>query len=121
MAALHFHADPSLRMETQEGNDEEIAQKCVQIGTPREIYESPANTYIAARLGQPTINLLPTGILPDGGMPSDAKMIGARTEHFRVAKAANGGSHATVDWIEHLGDQNHLHVSVGGHKLVTVA
>jgi ABC-type sugar transport system ATPase subunit len=55
MAALRFHADPWLRMETQEGNDEEIAQKCAQIGTPREIYESPANTYVAARLGQPTI------------------------------------------------------------------
>ncbi len=26
-----------------------------------------------------------------------------------------------VDWVEHLGDQNHLHVTVGGHKLVTLA
>ncbi|TIX61131.1 MAG: TOBE domain-containing protein, partial [Mesorhizobium sp.] len=25
-----------------------------------------------------------------------------------------------VDWVEHLGDQNHLHVTVGSKKLVTL-
>ena len=48
------------------------------------------------------------------------RTIGARTEHFRIARATNGGSHAVVDWVEHLGDQNHLHISVGGQKLVTL-
>jgi multiple sugar transport system ATP-binding protein len=94
--------------------------RLIQIGSPREIYESPKSLYVAARLGQPTINLVPAGLLPDGA-PAGTKTVGARTEHFRIAKATNGKSHATVDWIEHLGDQNHLHVSVGGHKLVTVA
>ena len=31
------------------------------------------------------------------------------------------GARRRVDWIEHLGDQNHLHVSVGEHKLITLA
>ncbi len=79
-----------------------------------------ASVYVAARLGQPRINLIPTGLLPDGGAPSAARTIGARTEHFRIAKATNGKSHATVDWVEHLGDQSHLHVSVGEHKLTTL-
>jgi multiple sugar transport system ATP-binding protein len=94
--------------------------RLVQIGTPREIYESPRNVYVAARLGQPAINLFPAGLLPLGGAPAATQTIGARTEHFRIARALNGKSHGTVDWIEHLGDQNHLHVSVGGHKLVTL-
>ena len=94
--------------------------RLIQIGTPREIYESPRSLYVAARLGQPAINLLPAGLLPDGGAPAGAKTIGARTEHFRIAKAMNGKSHAAVDWIEHLGDQNHLHVTIGGQKLVTL-
>ncbi len=34
----------------------------VQIGTPREIYEQPANLHVAARLGQPHINLLPASL-----------------------------------------------------------
>jgi multiple sugar transport system ATP-binding protein len=96
------------------------AGRLIQIGTPREIYESPRSLYVAARLGQPTINLIPAGLLPDSGAPSGVKTVGARTEHFRIARATNGNAQAKVDWIEHLGDQNHLHVSVGGHKLVTL-
>ncbi|SDB36680.1 ABC transporter ATP-binding protein [Bauldia litoralis] len=95
--------------------------RMIQLGTPREIYTAPASVYVATRLGQPAINLLPVGLLPDGGAPTGGKTVGARTENLRIAKAANGSANATVDWIEHLGDQNHLHVTVGDHKLVTLA
>ncbi|MDX8444368.1 ABC transporter ATP-binding protein [Mesorhizobium captivum] len=92
----------------------------VQIGTPRAIYSEPANLHVAARLGQPAINLLPAGLLPDGGAPSGTTTIGARTEHLSIEKAANGHADGVVDWVEHLGDQNHLHVTVGTKKLVTL-
>ncbi|MER8413821.1 ABC transporter ATP-binding protein [Mesorhizobium sp. M1342] len=92
----------------------------VQIGSPRTIYSEPANLHVAARLGQPAINLLPTGLLPDGGAPAGTKTIGARTEHLTIEKAANGHADGVVDWVEHLGDQNHLHVTVGTKKLVTL-
>ncbi|QKC80425.1 ABC transporter ATP-binding protein [Mesorhizobium sp. NZP2077] len=92
----------------------------VQIGSPRTIYSEPANLHVAARLGQPAINLLPTGLLPDGGAPAGTKTIGARTEHLAIEKARNGHADGVVDWVEHLGDQNHLHVTVGPKKLVTL-
>ncbi|MFB9979041.1 ABC transporter ATP-binding protein [Mesorhizobium kowhaii] len=92
----------------------------VQIGSPRTIYSEPANLHVAARLGQPAINLLPTGLLPDGGAPAGTKTIGARTEHLSIEKASNGHADGVVDWVEHLGDQNHLHVTVGTRKLVTL-
>jgi len=92
----------------------------VQIGSPRTIYSEPANLHVAARLGQPAINLLPTGLLPDGGAPTGTKTIGARTEHLTIEKAMNGHADGVVDWVEHLGDQNHLHVTVGSKKLVTL-
>ncbi|MGX9575799.1 ABC transporter ATP-binding protein [Mesorhizobium sp. f-mel] len=92
----------------------------VQIGTPRTIYSEPANLHVAARLGQPAINLLPTGLLPDGDMPAGTRTIGARTEHLSIGKASNGPADGVVDWVEHLGDQNHLHVTVGSKKLVTL-
>ncbi|MER9754410.1 ABC transporter ATP-binding protein [Mesorhizobium sp. M0166] len=92
----------------------------VQIGSPRTIYSEPANLHVAARLGQPAINLLPVGLLPDGGAPTGTKTIGARTEHLSIEKAANGHADGVVDWVEHLGDQNHLHVTVGTKKLVTL-
>lgn len=93
--------------------------RLVQIGTPREIYADPANLHVAARLGQPHINLLPVGLLPDVPAPPGTKTIGARTEH--IALAREEGGNARVDWIEHLGDQNHLHIKLGGQKLVTLA
>ena len=93
--------------------------RLVQIGSPREIYESPRNVYVATRLGMPSINLLPPSAFPDHRAPAGTRTIGARTEHVGIARASNG-AHARVEWIEHLGDQNHLHVAVGQHRLVTL-
>jgi multiple sugar transport system ATP-binding protein len=94
--------------------------RLIQVGTPRQIYTDPRNVYVATRLGQPAINLIPAGLVPNGTLPAGAKTVGARTEHFRIARAANGDALGKVDWIEHLGDQNHLHVSIGGHNIVTL-
>lgn len=92
----------------------------VQIGTPRMIYTEPANLHVAARLGQPAINLLPRGLLPDAEAPVTAVTIGARTEHLSITRATNGHADGVVDWIEHLGDQNHLHLIVKDRKLITL-
>ncbi len=93
--------------------------RLVQIGSPREIYEAPRNIYVATRLGMPSINLVPPQAFPGHNAPSGTRTIGARTEHVGIARAY-GGAHARVEWIEHLGDQNHLHLTVGEHKLVTL-
>lgn len=93
--------------------------RLVQIGTPREVYSNPANAHVAARLGQPHINLFPVEVLPDVKAPQGARTVGARTEHLNIS--LNGKANARVDWVEHLGDQNHLHIRVGEHKLVTLA
>lgn len=93
----------------------------VQVGTPRQIYTEPANLHVAARLGQPAINLLPRGVLPDADLPAGTETIGARTEHLRIARATNGSAMGKVDWIEHLGDQNHLHLLVGSRKIITLS
>ncbi|MFN3461812.1 MAG: ABC transporter ATP-binding protein [Oceanibaculum sp.] len=94
--------------------------RLVQIGTPREIYESPRNTYVATRLGMPAINLLPASAFAGEAMPQGTALIGARTEHIVVDRGQGSGPMARVEWIEHLGDQNHLHLVMGEHKLVTL-
>jgi multiple sugar transport system ATP-binding protein len=93
----------------------------IQVGSPRQIYTDPQNVYVATRLGQPAINLIPAGLIPSGGLPAGSQTVGARTEHLRIAKAANGSALGKVEWIEHLGDQNHLHVSIGERRIVTLA
>jgi multiple sugar transport system ATP-binding protein len=92
----------------------------VQIGTPRDIYMAPRSTYVAARLGQPAINLLPRGVIPDDELPGATRTIGARTEHLRIERASNGHADGEVERIEHLGDQNHLHIRARDQRLITL-
>lgn len=93
--------------------------KLIQIGSPREIYTAPANIHVAARLGQPAINLFPAGLLPGRGIASGTHMIGARTEHLVIAASDKGNG--AIARVEHLGDQSHLHVQVNGNRLTVLA
>ena len=97
--------------------------RLIQIGSPREIYENPVSAYVATRLGSPGINLLPLSLAPGLAAPPGAATVGARTEHLRIRRAAAGAGAVTgqVNWVEHLGDQNHLHVTVGDRSLVTLS
>ena len=94
--------------------------RLVQIGSPREIYANPVNAHVATRLGSPGINLVPRRLYPDFAAPPDTETLGVRTEHLRIRKSANGHSTGRVKWIEHLGDQNHLHVTIDGTEVVTL-
>jgi multiple sugar transport system ATP-binding protein len=94
--------------------------KLVQIGTPREIYESPVNSYVAARLGTPAINFLPVQTLAGNGpLPPGAAVVGARTEHLRISPAPDGSARLLM--VEHLGNESHLHLEWNGETLVTLA
>ncbi|HEY4161901.1 MAG TPA: ABC transporter ATP-binding protein [Dongiaceae bacterium] len=93
--------------------------RLVQLGTPREIYEDPAETYVATRLGQPRINLVSRSLFPDLAAPPGAETIGVRTEHLRIGRQAGGG--ANVVRVEHLGDQRYLHLTLSGQPIVTLA
>ncbi|MFN3994538.1 MAG: ABC transporter ATP-binding protein [Tabrizicola flagellatus] len=86
----------------------------VQFGTPREIYETPVSAYVASRLGQPHINLLPADAF--GAPPPNAAQIGLRPEHIHIGD----GVEAAISRIEHLGDQTRLHLTFGPHALITL-
>ena len=89
--------------------------RLVQFGTPREVYENPRTAYVAARLGQPRINLLPAGLF-GGGHPPGAVQIGLRPEHIETGT----GQPADIVRIERLGDQTRLHLKFAGHDVVTL-
>ena len=89
--------------------------RLVQFGTPRDIYENPVSTYVASRLGQPRINLLPADAF-GAGRPGAAQ-IGLRPEHVHLGE----GQPATVRRVEHLGDQTRLHLTMGPHEIITLA
>ncbi|WP_299966499.1 ABC transporter ATP-binding protein [uncultured Roseobacter sp.] len=89
--------------------------KLVQFGTPREIYENPNSVYVASRLGQPRINILPADIF--GTAPKNAHHIGLRPEHVQQGE----GRAARIDRVERLGDHTRLHLHLDGHDIITLA
>ncbi|GGX51069.1 ABC transporter ATP-binding protein [Tateyamaria omphalii] len=89
--------------------------RLVQFGTPRDIYENPRTAYVAARLGQPRINLLPVGLLGEHA-PAGAHQVGLRPENIRHG----AGRDAQVVRVEHLGDQTRLHLKVADHDVITL-
>jgi multiple sugar transport system ATP-binding protein len=93
----------------------------IQLGTPREIYERPDNAYVASRLGTPAINLIPAALLAGDSVPPNVRTVGLRTEHIRISPLDRPGPTAEVHWVEHLGDQNHVHLKLASHSLVTLA
>jgi len=88
--------------------------RLVQFGPPRDVYENPVSTTVAARLGLPRINLLPATLF--GQAPAGAATIGLRPENIRVGT----GVDAYVRRVERLGDQTRLHLTCAGHDLVTL-
>jgi multiple sugar transport system ATP-binding protein len=93
----------------------------LQLGTPRDIYESPSSTYVASRLGTPQINFLPARLLSEVVLPAGTETVGIRTEHLHIGKRNGGGLVGRIHRVEHLGEQNHVHLEYKGETLVTLA
>ncbi|WP_319433702.1 sn-glycerol-3-phosphate ABC transporter ATP-binding protein UgpC [Mycobacterium sp. RTGN5] len=86
-----------------------------QIGTPDEIYHRPANTFVAAFMGSPPMNLIAaevrSGVLHVGdaaviavSTPDGPVTVGVRPEHLQLHnRDADGLLPARVDFIEPLG------------------
>ena len=99
-----------------------------QIGSPVQIYDHPATTYVARFLGSPTMNILPaqrlgggyqaaSGALRlSGGVP-DAAELGLRPEDLRVTPFAGTGQPATVSEVEPLGGYTVITLNAGGQRL----
>ena len=74
--------------------------KIQQIGTPLEIYQTPANAFVASFMGSPPMNLL----------QSDEVQIGFRPHDCAVSE--NGALHVQVELVEALGHESLLHAKV---------
>ncbi len=87
-----------------------------QIGTPQELYTSPANTFVATFIGSPAMNLVPAGAI---GIDRDSLLAGFRPEHLTPGVAGPGafGFEAVVELVEYLGDERLAHVRLGDRLL----
>jgi multiple sugar transport system ATP-binding protein len=95
-----------------------------QVGTPTQIYDRPANTFVAGFIGNPAMNLM-DGRMEAGAFIADATRIdglsapdgpitlGFRAEDARVS-AQSGAITAPVYSMELLGDSTMVTVRAGG-------
>ncbi len=96
-----------------------------QLGAPLDLYDRPANEFVATFLGAPRINLVdrPGAEAPAAhralwdalasALPAGAQRAGLRPEHLQVS-ADGWGVPATLVLAEHLGDASILHLRVDG-------
>ena len=86
-----------------------------QLGTPREIYEEPANTFVATFLGSPPMNLIPHG----------NRLVGFRPENLVPDEHPDDTDAAT--WLqftlgeireEYLGSEKLVYGAIAGTRAV---
>lgn len=83
-----------------------------QVGSPMELYNNPANQFVAGFIGSPAMNFLPAEMV--GG--AKGQMIGIRPEYLRITD--QGRLQATVTHVENLGgDTNVLATMDDGHPV----
>ena len=86
-----------------------------QVGSPLELYRSPANLFVAGFIGSPKMNFIEGAEARKHG----AHTIGVRPEHLDVTKEG-GLWQGTVGVAEHLGSDTFLHVETEGIGTLTV-
>jgi multiple sugar transport system ATP-binding protein len=87
-----------------------------QVGTPEELYENPANMFVAGFIGSPSMNLVPAPLVGAGG---NDRIVGFRPEHLDVGGQGDGVRFtADVDVVEYLGDEQIVHMRVKDTALV---
>ena len=110
-----------------------------QVGTPRDLYESPSNVFVAGFIGSPAMNLFPAD-LTDAGLRFGTKQVplerdiiaaaggkqvtvGVRPEDLTVSSTKGDGLQIEVDLVEELGADGYLygHSEVDGNRTDIVA
>ncbi len=105
--------------------------KIAQVGTPRELYERPANLFVAQFIGSPKMNILPCSISGgayhlQGGrggaatVAATATQCGIRPEHITLGAEGTGACDATVDVLEYLGAETFVLLDAGPLGTMTV-
>ena len=116
----------------------------MQIGTPQEVFDHPANIFVAGFIGMPQMNFFDGELtkngdsyslkvhdanvavgekiqkkLLEGGVQSQKVVVGCRPEHLIMKNTANENTVlATVDVSEMMGSEIHLHASCYGKDIV---
>ncbi len=116
-----------------------------QIGTPREVYESPSNVFVAGFIGVPQMNFYDAELVKENGkyavrlenacvVLSEDKQenlsdhnvypqpitLGIRPEHIMLAGEGSQMIHGSVEVSEMMGSAVHLHLQACGRDTIII-
>ncbi len=105
----------------------------MQIGSPLDLYDRPANTFVASFIGSPAMNLLDATVVHDGlSLPTNQVIavpesgpheshreivLGIRPEDLILSDAGLG---LVVKAVEHTGSETHVLAGLGEHTLTVL-
>ncbi len=115
----------------------------MQVGPPQQLYDHPANRFVAGFIGSPSMNFVDVELDPaDGGrlrgpgdwsvpLPPHARdwvagtrklVVGFRPEHLDIGEAGpeRGSFRARADVVEYLGNEELLHVNAADQDIVAI-
>jgi multiple sugar transport system ATP-binding protein len=107
------------------------AGRIEQTGTPKQLYDSPENLFVAQFIGSPKMNILPCrasdgqAVLEAGGsarfeVTGEAAHLGIRPEAITPVEPGKGHIDGIVDVVEYLGADTFVIVDCQGAGRVTV-
>jgi len=95
-----------------------------QVGTPLELYDKPANQFVAQFIGTPQMNIVSVadltqlGNIPGIAAPSDG-FVGLRPENVMLLPTGQGQFQAKVELVEALGAETLIYVTTArGTQLI---
>ncbi|MBT8457512.1 MAG: TOBE domain-containing protein, partial [Alphaproteobacteria bacterium] len=102
-----------------------------QVGSPRELYDTPANLFVAQFIGSPKMNVMPcvtegNRYSLEGGRGGEfpgsrpATHMGARPEHIILGAPGTGQCDGQVDVLEYLGADTFVIIDGGPLGRITV-
>ncbi|ANM14600.1 MULTISPECIES: sn-glycerol-3-phosphate import ATP-binding protein UgpC [Rhizobium] len=99
-----------------------------QVGTPVAVYDRPASLFVASFIGSPPMNLVPVDVLRAAdragtlALPAGTDMVGLRPDALLVTEPAEPTVrlNATVELLEPIGGESHLHVRLGESQRTVV-
>ncbi len=112
-----------------------------QQGTPLELYDRPANRFVAGFIGSPAMNFIPATVSPDGASlqlvfgegepqqsignpaslpPGKDVIVGIRPEHIRPAAAAGAALVLPVSAVETTGSATFLTTGTATELVIAV-
>lgn len=116
-----------------------------QVGTPQEVFDHPANIFVAGFIGMPQMNMFDAKLIEQSGkysvelggvsiilseekqaalaknnVKSQEITLGIRPEHIALAEAGKDAITGKVDVSEMMGSAIHLHVNACGRDTIII-